>query len=113
MNTGEMGKFLRQVSEKHADDYILMVVDGASSHQAKALEVPANIALIALPAYSPQLNPQENVWDEIREKNFPNRVYANMAAVRQQLTAGLEAFAHAPSAVTSLTAWPWIRSILS
>ena len=113
MNTEEMGKFLRQVSEKYPADYILMVVDGASSHKAKALAVPANIALIALPGYSPQLNPQENVWDEIREKNFPNRVYASMEAVRQQLTAGLEAFASAPSAVTSLTAWPWIQTILS
>ena len=113
MNTEAMGEFLRQVSGKYAGDYILMVVDGASSHKAKALEVPANIALIALPGYSPQLNPQENVWDEIREKNFPNRVYASMEAVREQLTAGLEAFANSPASVTSLTAWPWIRSILS
>ena len=113
MNTEAMGKFLRQVSEKYAGEYILMVVDGASSHKAKALEVPANIALIPLPGYSPQLNPQENVWDEIREKNFPNRVYSHMEAVRQQLTAGLEAFANSPSAITSLTAWPWIRAILS
>ena len=113
MNTEEMGKFLRQVSEKHADDYILMVVDGAISHKAKALEVPANIALIALPGYSPQLNPQENVWDEIRGKNFPNRVYENMEAMHQQLTAGLEAFASSPSAITSLIAWLWIQTILS
>lgn len=113
MNTEHMGGFLKQVSEKYADEYILMVVDGASSHKAKALEVPANIALIALPAYSPQLNPQENVWDEIREKNFPNRVYGSMEAVREQLTAGLQTFANSPSSVTSLTAWPWIRSILS
>lgn len=113
MNTEHRGEFLKQVSEKYPGEYILMVVDGASSHKAKALEVPANLALIPLPSYSPQLNPQENVWDEIREKNFPNRVYASMAAVREQLTAGLEAFASSPSSVTSLTAWPWIRSILS
>ena len=130
MNTEHMGGFLRQVSGKYADEYILMVVDGASSHKAKALEVPANVARIALPSYclhqnkkmgrlsplrsgSPQLNPQENVWDEIRGKNFPNRVYASMAAVRGQLTAGLETFANSPASATSLTAWPWIRSILS
>ena len=113
MNTGQMGGFLQQVSDQYPDDDILMIVDGASSHKAKALAVPANIALIPLPRSSPQLNPQENVWDEIREKNFPNRVDASMEAVRQQLTAGLAAFANSPSSVTSLTAWPWIRSILS
>jgi len=77
------------------------------------LEVPSNIALIALPGYSPQLNPQENVWDEIREKNFPNRVYDSMTAVRDQLVKGLAEFAAETSAVSSLTAWPWIRNILS
>ena len=113
MNTEEMGVFLKQISENYPDEYVLMVVDGASSHKAKALEVPPNIALIPLPGYSPQLNPQENVWDELREKNFPNRVYESMAAVREQLTKGLATFAAATAAVSSLTAWPWIRKVLS
>lgn len=112
MNTEEMGAFLQQLSLKYPEDYILMVLDGASSHRAKALEVPDNIHLIALPGYSPQLNPQENVWDEIREKNFPNRVYSTMEAVRAQLTAGLASFADASAAIISLTAWPWIKSVL-
>lgn len=113
MNTEEMGVFLRQVSDKYPDDYLLMVLDGASSHKAKALEIPANVALIALPGYSPQLNPQENVWDEIREKNFPNRVYDSMTAVIEQLKKGLAVFASATEAVRSLTAWPWIQTVLS
>jgi hypothetical protein len=113
MNTEEMGSFLRQVSQKYPDEYLLMVVDGASSHRARALEVPSNVAPIALPGYSPQLNPQENIWDEIREKNFPNRVYDSMSAVRDQLVEGLARFAANTAAVRSLTAWPWIRQILS
>ena len=39
MNTEEMGVFLQQVSQQYPDEYLLMVVDGASSHKAKALEV--------------------------------------------------------------------------
>lgn len=113
MNTEEMGGFLQEVSAKYPEEYLLMVVDGASSHKAKALEVPANVALIPLPGYSPQLNPQENVWDEIREKNFPNRVYENMDAVRAKLTGGLAEFAAKTAAVISLTAWPWIQKILT
>lgn len=113
MNTEEMGVFLQEVSAKYPEEYLLMVVDGASSHRARALEVPANVALIPLPGYSPQLNPQENVWDEIREKNFPNRVYESMEAVRAKLAEGLAEFAAATAAVISLTAWPWIKKILS
>lgn len=113
MNTEAMSGFLEQVSARYPEEYLLMVVDGASSHRAKALEVPSNIALMALPGYSPQLNPQENVWDEIREKNFPNRVYESMPAVREQLVVGLTGFADATASIISLTAWPWIRKILS
>lgn len=113
MNTEEMGGFLQQISGKYPDEFILMVVDGASSHKAKALQIPENIHLILLPPYSPQLNPQENVWDEIREKNFPNRVFESMEAVREQLAKGLSAFAQNPAAVISLTAWPWITNVLS
>ncbi|MBE0544525.1 MAG: transposase, partial [Verrucomicrobia bacterium] len=45
MNTEHMGDFLAQVSAAHPKDFIVMVVDGASSHVAKALEVPENIRL--------------------------------------------------------------------
>ena len=39
--------------------------------------------------YSPELNPQEHVWDELREKEFPNRVFNSMDGVITQLNAGL------------------------
>ena len=63
--------FRSQVSQAHPEELIVMVVDGASSHKAKA---PGNIRLLALPPYAPELNPQEHVWDELRENEFPNRV---------------------------------------
>jgi hypothetical protein len=57
MNTEQMGKYLAQVSTAHAQDFIVMVVDGASSHVAKDLVIPENIRLHRLPPDSPQLNP--------------------------------------------------------
>ena len=71
MNTHYMSKFLAQVSARHRRDFIVMVVDGASSHVAKDLIVPKNIRLLRLPPYAPELNPQEHVWDELREKGIP------------------------------------------
>ena len=62
-----------------------MIVDGASSHKAKDLTVPENIRLVPLPAYAPELNPQEHVWDDLREKEFPNRVFSHITAVIGQL----------------------------
>jgi Transposase and inactivated derivatives len=68
MSTEHMSAFLSQVSAVHPDDVTIMVLDGASSHKAKELKQPENIRLVALPPYSPELNPQEHVWDELREK---------------------------------------------
>ena len=90
---------------------MVMVVDGASSHVAKDLLIPENIRLHRLPGYSPQLNPQEHLWDEIREKEFPNRVFADMAGVVRQLETGLPRLAADTGRVRSITAWPWIVSL--
>jgi hypothetical protein len=74
MNTLRMGEFLLQVSQAHPTEFMVMVVDGASSHKAKDLVIPDNIRLLALPPYAPELNPQEHIWEGLREKEFPNRV---------------------------------------
>ena len=108
MNTVRMGEFLQQVSQAHPTDLLVMVLDGASSHKARELNIPANIRLLALPPYAPELNPQEHVWDELREKEFPNRVFNHMDAVIRQLEQGLPRLAADSKSLRSLTAWPWI-----
>jgi len=47
-----------------------LVLDGAPNHRCRDLMLPDNIALLFLPPYAPELNPKENLWDEIREKIF-------------------------------------------
>ncbi len=111
MNTDHMTAFLAQVSAAHKDEFMLMVVDGASSHVSKGLVVPENIRLLRLPPYAPELNPQEHVWDELREKEFSNRVFSDLTSVMRQLEAGLPRLANNNSALRSLTAWPWIISL--
>ena len=111
MNTVRMGEFLAQVSQAHPTDLIVMVLDGASSHKAKDLVIPENIRLLALLPYAPELNPQEHVWDELREKEFPNRVFHHLDAVIRQLEAGLPRLAANADGLRSLTAWPWIVSL--
>jgi DDE superfamily endonuclease len=111
MNTDRMSEFLAQVSAAHQREFIIMVLDGASSHGAKGLVVPENMRLLRLPPYAPELNPQEHVWDELREKEFPNRVYADLRSVQEQLEAGLPRLASEHQTLRSLTAWPWIHRL--
>lgn len=112
MNTQRMNEFLDQVSVEYPDDFIVMIVDGASSHRGKDLIIPENIRLLPLPAYSPELNPQEHLWDEIREKAFPNRVFDSLAGVKKQLKSGLVRLARNRKCVSSITAWPWIVTLI-
>ena len=111
MNTVQMSAFLSQVSAARHDEFIVMVVDGASSHVSKELVVPENVRLLRLPPYAPELNPQEHIWDELREKEFPNRVFADLAGVTRQLESGLPRLATNAESVRDITAWPWIVSL--
>lgn len=70
-----------------------------------------NLRLIRLPAYSPELNPQEHVWDDLLEKAFSNRVSANMEQVIAGLKQGLWEMSGDAQRLRSLTAWPWIVSL--
>src|SRR5438876_59505 len=106
MNTVQMAAFLSQVSQAHPQELLVMVVDGASSHKAKELIVPENVRLIRLPGYSPELNPQEHIWDEVREKAFPNLVLDRMAAVVERLRNGMTTLAADTERVRRITAWP-------
>ena len=111
MNTAQMQAFLQQVSAAHADDFIVMIVDGASSHKSKDLAIPENVRLLPLPAYSPELNPQEHVWDELREKGFPNLVSTDMELVVARLKQVLGEMSADAQRIRSLTAWSWIVSL--
>ena len=111
MNTEQMNGFLLQVSEAHPDEFVVMVLDGASSHKGKELNVPENIRLFPLPGYSPELNPQEHIWDELREKSFPNAVLDHMDLVVQRLKGGMNTLAVDADRIRSIAAWPWIVSL--
>jgi transposase len=108
MDTACMQYFLDEVSQRHSESYILMVVDGAPCHIAKDIRVPDNIKLLALPPYSPDFNPQENIWDELREKFFKNVVFDSMDSVEGQLTIALQHLDNNPETVRSISTWDWI-----
>jgi hypothetical protein len=111
MNTAEMNAFLGQVSQAHPEEFIVIVLDGASSHKSKELTIPENVRLIALPGYSPELNPQEHIWDEVREKAFPNLVLDQMTEVVERLTEEMSALASDAKRIQGIAAWSWIISL--
>jgi hypothetical protein len=105
-----MTLFLGHVREKFPDDFILMMYDGAPCHSPGALTVPDCMMLEKLPSYSPELNPSENIWDDMREKFFYNLVFDSIEAVENTLCTAMNHYIDKPEIVRSITAFPWIIS---
>ena len=104
--------FLKTLAKKYRRQLILLFVDGAGNHHSGELEVPNNIILHLLPPYSPELNPQENLWDEIREKTFKNYALKSMDEVYAKLEEAALYIERNPALVKSITSFPYIaRSI--
>lgn len=100
--------FLEELARRHPDELILLVLDGAGWHTAKALVVPETIGLLRLPPYSPELNPVEHLWDKVRGKWFQNVVFHSIEAVEDRLVQALAELERDPRRVAQLTAFPWI-----
>jgi transposase len=107
-NTACFQIFLNALSRKFARQDILLVLDGAPNHRGKELALPNNISLLFLPPYSPELNPKENLWDEIREKLFKNYALKSIDAVRAKLKHAILYIERNPKLVQSITSFPYI-----
>jgi hypothetical protein len=106
-----MSMFLAEVAQRHADEFVFMVMDQAGWHIAGALVVPPNMRLMFLPAYSPELNPAEHLWEQLREDCFANHVFADLDTVELALTTGIAALEADPLRTQSTTGFKWITSI--
>lgn len=84
-NTDWMNEFLRQLSESYPNDYIVLVMDNAVWHKSSTLEKPSNIGFEFIPPYTPEMNPIEQVWTEIRKKGFKNKVFKTLEEVIDKL----------------------------
>lgn len=111
VNAQTMSLFLAEVAQRHASEFVLMVMDQAGWHIAGELEVPPNMRLMFLPPYSPELNPVEHLWEAIREECFANHLFADLGAVEDALTAGITCFETNPARTRSMTGFRWITSI--
>lgn len=111
VNTEAMQVFLREVASRHPQEQMLMFMDNAAWHTTPNLQIPENMRLAPLPPYSPELNPAEHVWDEMREKWFGNVVFSSMQDVEDRMVEALRDLMFNPQRVQTLTGFKWIISI--
>lgn len=88
-NTEMMNMFLKEVSRVYRNNEVIMQVDGAGWHTTKNLNIPCNIHLVQQPPYSPEVNPVEHVWDDIREKEFNNEIFDTLDEAMDSAESGI------------------------
>jgi transposase len=103
-----MQLFLNEISARYPLENIIMVIDGAGWHRSQYLQLPDNIRTLFLPPYAPELNPQEHIWDELREKFFHNRAFDTLDALENQLEFALKSLELNHPMIRSIAGWQWI-----
>lgn len=86
-----------------------VLLDGAGYHRSAKLKVPANITLIRLPRYAPELNSAENIWEYLRKNKLSNTVFKTYSDILDTACAAWRFFANNTEAVTSITQRDWIK----
>ena len=114
-NTIAMNHHLREISSQvGAAAHALLVLTpapaeagGAGWHDSQALAIPDNITLLALPPYSPELNPVERIWHYLRSHWLANSVFRSLANIMDACERAWNCFAADPGLIRSLCAVAW------
>ncbi|MGE3915995.1 MAG: transposase [Hyphomicrobiaceae bacterium] len=95
------------------DEHVAMVLDQAGWHGAAALRIPANITLVPLPPYSPELNPVERVWLHLKERFLSHRLHANYDAIADAASQAWDRLVAEAGRLSTLCSYPWIPILQS
>lgn len=108
-NTYCMNIFLEELSNTYPNDEIILVCDGAAWHKSKMLKDFKNIKIIFIPPYTPEMNPIEQIWKEIRKCGFKNEIFSTLEKVVDRLCDTINNLS--PNVIKSITGREWILSI--
>lgn len=104
-----MNIFLDMLSKQCGREEIRLICDGAAWHKSGQLVVPDNIHLFHIPPYTPEMNPIEQVWREIRTRGFRNEVFHTLDEVIERLCDTVCSLT--PDGIRSITGRNWILSL--
>jgi hypothetical protein len=102
-----LGEFSRQLAP---DVHAVLIWDGAGFHTSRSVVVPANVTLLHLPPYSPELNPIENLWHYLRSHYWSNRSYADWEELKSAAASGLVAVGTDADRIKTVCAAPYLAS---
>ena len=109
-NSDCLALYLKEFSRQYHQEIHIIQLDNAPCHTAKKLELPENIILLFQPAYCPELNPIERVWEYIKYQ-LKNLFFTNLDSLKQKVAKILNSLSD--EVIQSLTYWSHITKALS
>jgi len=102
--------FEQQTAQVYGDESVLIISDGAGSHQQDTISTSSTmrVKLEILPAACPELNPAERFFEQLRTE-LSNEVFTEIEALEDFLCQILQKYFDQPELVSSLTQFPYIR----
>ena len=107
-NTDAMAQHLAAIADKLAPGrHAVLLPDRAGWHMSAHLLVPEAITIVALPAKCPELNPQENVWQFMRDNWLSSRVFASYDNLADHCCAAWNKLVDQPWTIMSIRLRKW------
>lgn len=112
LNVGAINVFLRQFSEELPEGVRgVLIWDGAGFHTSPQVVVPADVSLIQLVPYSPELNPVENLWHYLRDHYWSLQVFPSIDALEESMMAAYRLVCLDPGRMKTVCAVPYVKEI--
>ena len=102
-----MNVFLQEMSKEYPQDILLLICDGAMWHRSSTLNIPSNIVIMHIPPYTPEMNPIEQVWKQIRVMGFRNEVLHTLNDVVLRLCETINSLT--PEMLQKITYRSWLH----
>ena len=109
VNNNSMSLYLSELSAYYSEYRIIMIMDSASFHGDATANNLENISIIHLPAYSPELNPVEHLWEYLRENYFGNRYWKTIEELEIYLAAIMTDIHKEKIVLKSLSNFSWLN----
>jgi putative transposase len=100
--------FLRGLRRQYRRHRLGVVLDNSPSHVSQQVAWPKHLVPLRLPPYSPELNPVERFFKELRAR-LANRLFESLEALERTLMRALRHWRDRPHHLSRLTFYPWWR----
>jgi transposase len=105
--------FLRQFGQHYAESLNIVLLDQAPAHVAQRVEIPENVVLVWLPAYSPELKPVERLWEDLKRRIdvLDPRVRSSLTALQEHVAGIVRRYS--AETIASLTGYAYLVEAIS